>query len=335
MIAVSAHVRDTLLERIGLSPDRVVVVHSGVDHARFSPPPDGTPRAAVPALPVVPLAPQEPRSPGRGIRASAPETSRAAPRADRRGVPLVRGPGGHRHPRIRVGGAARRALSNGQRDRVPEPVRGVRATVARGDGVWVPRWPPRTPPRSPRSAEARRGSSSPSGPRRSRRRSRTSWETVGRGRAEVWLEPGRFPGNTPPARRTTSMRRSRSSEAGSIAVAGRRLSPEPSSSLGAGAKTEHPRSQPVLQARCRGHRKPPRLSVRSAERRLRRHRGDGTRARSVGARLGRGARPACGCFARDRRSTIVRTSICGPSTTRRIWPTASCARSRSSAPTWC
>ena len=42
MIAVSAHVRDTLLERIGLSPDRVVVVHSGVDHARFSPPSDGT-----------------------------------------------------------------------------------------------------------------------------------------------------------------------------------------------------------------------------------------------------------------------------------------------------
>lgn len=44
VIAVSAHVRETLLDRVGLSPERVIVVHSGVDHDRFTPPPGGTRR---------------------------------------------------------------------------------------------------------------------------------------------------------------------------------------------------------------------------------------------------------------------------------------------------
>jgi glycosyltransferase involved in cell wall biosynthesis len=44
VIAVSAHVRETLLERVGLSAERVVVVHSGVDHDRFTPPPEGARR---------------------------------------------------------------------------------------------------------------------------------------------------------------------------------------------------------------------------------------------------------------------------------------------------
>ncbi len=39
VIAISEHVRETLLARVGLSPENVVVVHSGVDHHRFTPPP--------------------------------------------------------------------------------------------------------------------------------------------------------------------------------------------------------------------------------------------------------------------------------------------------------
>ncbi len=44
VIAISAHVRDTLLDRVGLAPERVVVVHSGVDHDRFTPPARGATR---------------------------------------------------------------------------------------------------------------------------------------------------------------------------------------------------------------------------------------------------------------------------------------------------
>ncbi len=38
VIAISGHVRETLLERVGLPSEKVVVVHSGVDHVRFTPP---------------------------------------------------------------------------------------------------------------------------------------------------------------------------------------------------------------------------------------------------------------------------------------------------------
>ena len=44
VIAISEHVRETLLDRVGLSPERVVVVHSGVDHRQFAPPPQDTDR---------------------------------------------------------------------------------------------------------------------------------------------------------------------------------------------------------------------------------------------------------------------------------------------------
>jgi glycosyltransferase involved in cell wall biosynthesis len=44
VIAVSKHVRETLLERVGLPAERVVAVHSGVDHDRFSPPQPGSAR---------------------------------------------------------------------------------------------------------------------------------------------------------------------------------------------------------------------------------------------------------------------------------------------------
>jgi glycosyltransferase involved in cell wall biosynthesis len=37
VIAISEHARETLIERLGLEPDRVRAIHFGVDHARFSP----------------------------------------------------------------------------------------------------------------------------------------------------------------------------------------------------------------------------------------------------------------------------------------------------------
>jgi len=37
LIAISEHARQTLLERYGLPPDRVRVIHLGIDHARFTP----------------------------------------------------------------------------------------------------------------------------------------------------------------------------------------------------------------------------------------------------------------------------------------------------------
>jgi glycosyltransferase involved in cell wall biosynthesis len=54
VIAVSAHVRETLLERVGLSPEHVIVVHSGVDHDRLTPPPGGTRRESFLLYPAFP-----------------------------------------------------------------------------------------------------------------------------------------------------------------------------------------------------------------------------------------------------------------------------------------
>ena len=44
VITISSHVRETLLERVGLSPERVIVVHCGVDHNWFTPPPGDSSR---------------------------------------------------------------------------------------------------------------------------------------------------------------------------------------------------------------------------------------------------------------------------------------------------
>lgn len=44
VIAISGHVAETLVERLGVPAERVAVVHSGVDHARFTPPTGGAER---------------------------------------------------------------------------------------------------------------------------------------------------------------------------------------------------------------------------------------------------------------------------------------------------
>jgi glycosyltransferase involved in cell wall biosynthesis len=44
VIAISDHVARTLVERLLLPAERVVVVHSGVDHTRYAPPPQGSVR---------------------------------------------------------------------------------------------------------------------------------------------------------------------------------------------------------------------------------------------------------------------------------------------------
>lgn len=44
VIAISGHVAETLVERLAIPAERVVVVHSGVDHERFTPPAPGAAR---------------------------------------------------------------------------------------------------------------------------------------------------------------------------------------------------------------------------------------------------------------------------------------------------
>ena len=149
VITVSEHVRDDLVERLGYPRERVRVIHHGVDHERFTP--DGREREPFLLYPANwwPHKNHELLLEAfASVRRERPElrlvlTGSDHPAALPDGVDVAR-PGVRR--------AARRALPERRRARLPEPLRGLRAAAAGGDGVRRARSPSRGWRRSPRSA---------------------------------------------------------------------------------------------------------------------------------------------------------------------------------------
>ena len=80
VVTISEFSKGRIVETLGISPERVEVVHLGVDHDRFTPDgpePRARPARALPALPREPLAAQEPPAADRGARAGARRAARA------------------------------------------------------------------------------------------------------------------------------------------------------------------------------------------------------------------------------------------------------------------
>ena len=142
VITISEHARQALIERYDLDPDRVVAIHLAVDHARFTP--DGS-RPREPFL-LYPANAWPHKNHARlfeafaRVRAERPElrlvltgAAHDAPRAPRRG--------GDHGPRLAR--RAGRALPHGCRPRLPEPLRGLRASRASRRWPAAARWPHR------------------------------------------------------------------------------------------------------------------------------------------------------------------------------------------------
>ena len=126
---ISEWVRSRVVERLGLDPDRVHAVHLGVDHERFTPDP---PSPREPFL-YYPARPWPHKNHARLFEAFARvrETrSGAAARAHRRGPGAARAARRRRGARRRPARPSGRPLPARRGARLPEPVRGVRATAA-------------------------------------------------------------------------------------------------------------------------------------------------------------------------------------------------------------
>ena len=79
VVVISEWVRERVIDRLGLDPDRVHAIHLGVDHERFA---RSRRRArAVPPLPGASVGPQEPRPPAPGVRARSGRATGAPARA--------------------------------------------------------------------------------------------------------------------------------------------------------------------------------------------------------------------------------------------------------------
>ena len=83
VVVISEWVKDRVVARLGLDPERVHAIHLGVDHERFSPD-AGVAARALPPLPRPALAAQEPRAPVRGVRPGAQGAPTPDARAHRR-----------------------------------------------------------------------------------------------------------------------------------------------------------------------------------------------------------------------------------------------------------
>ena len=137
VVVISEWVRERVIDRLGLDPDRVHAIHLGVDHERFAPDPGV---AREPFL-LYPARPWAHKNHARLLQAFA------LVRAGRPELRLVLTGVGH-DPRATarrrgawrcLAHAARVALPPRRRARLPEPLRGIRAAAGRGDGLWLPR----------------------------------------------------------------------------------------------------------------------------------------------------------------------------------------------------
>ena len=137
VITISEHARQALVERLRLDPGRVRAIHLAVDHERFTP--DGR-RAASRSC-------STPRTPGRTRTTSGCSRRSREVRRERPELRLVLTGAGHDRPdparrrrvaRPRDPRRARRPLPQRRRARLPEPLRGLRDPLRRGDGMRLP-----------------------------------------------------------------------------------------------------------------------------------------------------------------------------------------------------
>ena len=204
VVVISEWVRERVVERLGLDPDRVHAVHLGVDHERFTPDP------AVEREPFLyyPARPWPHKNHARlyeafaRLRAEPPELRLVLTGA---GQDAARLPDGGRGARRRPGRERGRPLPPRRRARRAEPLRGVRAAAARGDGVRLPggglggrlaaggrrrRGRPLRParPRRDRRRASRRRSRAPPSSRTSGSRAprRFTWEATARAHDRVY-----------------------------------------------------------------------------------------------------------------------------------------------------
>ena len=171
-IVASAFVRDRAVALLGLDPRRVEVIHHGIDHAVFSPPPDGEPRE--PFL-LYPARPWRHKNHARLFEALS------LLRRERPELRLVLTGGGDfgrvpegvevrgHVPHERTGAADAASV----RARLPVALRGVRPAAARGDGLRLPRRVLRRGVAAGGRAATPRGTSTPT----TRGRSRTPCST--------------------------------------------------------------------------------------------------------------------------------------------------------------
>ena len=191
VIVTSEFVRARALELLELDPARVHVIPHGVNHTLFRP--GDEEREPFLLYPGASLAAQESRPAVRGVRDPSQDTAAAAPRPHgRRARTAGLAPGRRRALGGRPGRRAGVAVPAGGGHGLSEPVRGLRASAARGDGVGLPR----------RGVEYR---GDPGGLRRCRRALRPARSGVDRER-----HPGRGR-----ARATSSARRDSRGQPGS------------------------------------------------------------------------------------------------------------------------
>ena len=150
VIVISEFVRERVIERLDLDPGHVHAVWLGVDHERFTP----TPHVEREPFLLYPARPWPHKNHARLfeafalIRRTRPELRLVLTGVGHDAAIASRG----RRGAIRVRSGAHRALSLRGVPRLPEPLRGIRASADRGDGVRLPRRCGSRPARSPRSA---------------------------------------------------------------------------------------------------------------------------------------------------------------------------------------
>ena len=138
VITISEHARQALIERLHLDPDRVRAIHLAVDHDRFTPG-RTAPREPFLALPRERLEAQEPRAAVRGVRArcgaSGPTSGSCSPAPGHDRLTLPDGAESRGHVTL---DELVEPLPQRRRARLPEPVRGLRDPLRRGDGLRLP-----------------------------------------------------------------------------------------------------------------------------------------------------------------------------------------------------
>ena len=132
-ITISQYAAETIIERLGIPEERVRPIHLGIDHELFRP--GDEPRGEFLLYP----AREWPHKNHVRLFAALAELRRERP-----GLELVltayEGPvpeGVRSLGRVSTRGAGT-ALPNSRRSRLPEPLRGLRPTAARGDGLRLP-----------------------------------------------------------------------------------------------------------------------------------------------------------------------------------------------------
>ena len=133
VIVPSQFVRRGVVEHLGVPPERIHAIPHGVDHDRFFP--TGEPREEFLLYPARPWAHKNHERLFEAFALLRRERPAARARAHRRRSRGPAGPGRGDRQGADLGRRARLALPSRRLPRLPEPLRGLRLSAARGDGL--------------------------------------------------------------------------------------------------------------------------------------------------------------------------------------------------------